>query len=380
MTKTTKKILIVNQSADLYGSDRSLLDLLSILPTNGYQPVVVLPERGPLLEKISALGIEVHVCEIFKLSRSLFKFNSLVKMPFALQRAFKVLSRLNRQHQFDVAYTNTLAVLGLPLWARLHRIPHIWHVREIIETPTLVSRIYKKMVPLLSDHIVCNSQNTFDWLAPPDHVSSHVIWNGIEASRHSYENPYQTLIAGLPVVLLVGRVNHWKGQDLLLAASIHNFKGGNLYNLVFLGSPVPGQEAWVDALNENIKQSGFQSYIHHVDFVSDTTPYYQHADLVVVPSKKPEPFGRVAIEAMACAKPVLAANHGGLIEIVQHQHTGLLFTPNNTLELADCLKRLVSDAQMRQSFGEAGLSRQAACFSLQAYQSSMLAVFASINY
>lgn len=380
MAKTTKKVLIVNQSADLYGSDRSLLDLLAILPTNGYQAVVVLPERGPLLDKINALGIEVHVCEIFKLSRSVFRLSNLFRMPFILQRAFKCLSRLNRQHQFDLAYTNTLAVLGLPLWARLHRIPHVWHVREIIETPTLVSGIYKKIVPLLSDHIVCNSQNTFNWLAPPKHVSSHVVWNGIEANRYPCDTPYQTQIAALPVVLMAGRVNHWKGQDLLLAASIQNFKGGNLYNLVFLGSAAPGQEALVAALHESIKQSGFQAYIQHVDFVVDATPYYQHADLVVVPSKKPEPFGRVAIEAMACAKPVLAANHGGLVEIVQHQHTGLLFSPNNTTELADCLKRLVSDAPLRQTFGEAGLSRQAASFSLQAYQSSMLAVFESITY
>ncbi|MDP8567781.1 glycosyltransferase family 4 protein [Methylophilus aquaticus] len=380
MTKITKKVLIVNQSAELYGSDRSLLDLLTILPTSGYQPVVVLPEQGPLLEKIRALGIEVYVFEIFKLSRSIFKLSTLVKMPFTLYRVFKDLSRLNRLHQFDLSYTNTLAVLGLPLWARMHRIPHIWHVREIIETPRFVSSVYKKIVPLLSDHIVCNSKNTLEWLEPPDHVSSHVIWNGIEATRRIFRNPYQTLSAPLPVVLLAGRINHWKGQDLLLAASVQNFKSGNLYNLVFLGSAAEGQEALVSALRESIKQSGFEKYIQHVDFVSDATPYYQHADLVVVPSTKPEPFGRVAIEAMACAKPVLAASHGGLIEIVQHQRTGLLFTPNSITELANCLKVLVSDAQMRLAFGEAGQIRQAAYFSLQAYQSKLLAVFAAIKH
>ena len=85
----------------------------------------------------------------------------------------------------------------------------------------------------------------------------------------------------------------------------------------------------------------------------------------MVPSLEPEPFGMVAIEAMACALPVVAAAHGGLLDIVAPQQTGLLFQPRNARALADSLLTLARDAPLRRRLGTAGAQRQRDLFSLQ---------------
>lgn len=369
-----RKILVINQSSELYGSDRSLLDVIKALVASGNSPVVVLPDEGPLADVLRNENVEVYLCEIFKLSRSILG-SGIFTAPLKLFKALKALNQLDKIYHFDCVYTNTVAVLGAPIWAFFKKKPHIWHVREIVESPKFVSRIYKMIVPSLSDYVVFNSENTLRWIAPSQKLSTQVVWNGIQIPKTTQDNPYKNTLPGLPIVLLVGRINDWKGQDLLLEASLANFKNGNFFNLVFLGSAPPGQEHHVENLKAQINQSGHSQYIQIIDFVSDPTPYYQYSDIVVVPSKKPEPFGRVAIEGMAFGKAVIAAKHGGLVEIVVDKATGLLFEPNDKNELSNSLRILTTNVEKRTELGHAGLKRQEEHFSLKAYQAKMLKIF-----
>jgi len=105
--------------------------------------------------------------------------------------------------------------------------------------------------------------------------------------------------------------------------------------------------------------------VHFVAFRADIYPVWRASDIAVVPSIEPEPFGLVAIEAMACGVPVVAAAHGGLLDIVEHEVSGLLFTPRDVDALAHSLLRLAGDAALRQRLGAAGKLRQAAQFSIQ---------------
>ena len=67
----------------------------------------------------------------------------------------------------------------------------------------------------------------------------------------------------------------------------------------------------------------------------------------------------------AVALPVVAAAHGGLLDIVAPQQTGLLFQPRNARALADSLLTLARDAPLRRRLGTAGAQRQRDLFSLQ---------------
>lgn len=81
--------------------------------------------------------------------------------------------------------------------------------------------------------------------------------------------------------------------------------------------------------------------------------------IAVVPSTYSDPCPTVALEAMACAKPVIASAIGGLPEIVVHGETGLLVPPGDDIALAEAIRELEADPDRQQSMGQAGLVRVA---------------------
>ncbi|MEK6590214.1 MAG: glycosyltransferase family 4 protein [Nitrospinota bacterium] len=84
---------------------------------------------------------------------------------------------------------------------------------------------------------------------------------------------------------------------------------------------------------------------------------YQDMDICVVPSLWEEPFGMVAVEAMACGKPVVASKAGGLRESVEDGVTGFHFPPGNADVLAEKLNILLDNSSLRESMGRAGRER-----------------------
>jgi glycogen(starch) synthase len=99
----------------------------------------------------------------------------------------------------------------------------------------------------------------------------------------------------------------------------------------------------------------------HVDFVGwQTGPalvsFYQQADVVVVPSRY-EPFGLVALEAMACGRPVVASSAGGLAEIVMDSETGFLVPPGDDLRLAQRIVQVLLDHGIATRMGLAARER-----------------------
>ena len=79
---------------------------------------------------------------------------------------------------------------------------------------------------------------------------------------------------------------------------------------------------------------------------------YKASDIIVFPSIWQEPFGRIAIEAMAASKPIVASNVGGIKDIVNN--TGYLVNPNNLNEWSKKINRLVRDKKLRNKLGKQG--------------------------
>lgn len=83
------------------------------------------------------------------------------------------------------------------------------------------------------------------------------------------------------------------------------------------------------------------------------------SSIAVVPSTWSDPCPTVALEAMACAKPVIASAIGGLPDIVVHGETGLLVPPGDHVALADAIRELEADPDRQHRMGQAGLARVA---------------------
>lgn len=367
--------LFVHQAAELYGSDRVLLALVQSLRAHaGCQPVVLLPEDGPLRQELEALGVEVHVVPLVKVSRALFSPPGLLGLFVQIPRSLKAISTLLAGRRIDVVHTNTLAVLSGAFWARLHGIPHVWHVHEIITRPKIVAWAFPVLLRLFSDRVVSISGMTQQNLLsrqPTLAAKSEIIFNGLDVPdlyTPAEVRDFRRALgpADKTLVTLVGRINHWKGQGLLVeAARILVYERGR-DDVVFLmvGSPPKGQEEILDDLRARIRDAKVSDKVLIKEFVNNIWPVWAASDIAVIPSTEPEPFGMVAIEAMAMEKAVVAARHGGLLDIIEDGRSGTFFQPGEASALADRIEALLDAPDERRRLGLAARQRVQSHFSL----------------
>ena len=373
----TPLVLFLHGSADMYGSDKVLLNLATALLSKGVLlPVVVLHEDGPLCAALAAAGVEVHVATVVKVQRRMLGPTLPWSLLRELSRAFTDLDRIAAGRAVRLVYSNTLAVLGGAFWARRHGLRHLWHVHEILNRPAAVRRGLPWLADRLSASVISNSQQTQDWLlrqAPRLADRAAVVFNGLPLPPQP--DPLAAAKfrfgAGVPVgallITVAGRLNHWKGQDLFIEALALMSRRGTLGSMhaAIVGDVFAGHEDLRAQLVAQADAAGLAQRVHFVPFVKDIWSVWRTTDIAVVPSIEPEPFGMVAIEAMACGVPVIAAAHGGLLDIIEHERSGLLFRPRDASALADAIERLSGCSELRRSLGASGEVRQAVMFSLE---------------
>jgi glycosyltransferase involved in cell wall biosynthesis len=382
-----KYVLFVHQSADLYGSDRVLLALTAKLNREIYHPIVLLPVDGPLLNELIAAEVECHVLPILRLSRGTLSLRGLLRLPADLYHSMSELNRLLAGRIIDVVHSNTLAVLSGAIWARWHRVTHVWHVHEIVLSPKFVRKVYSLLLSWLADCIICVSHATKQNLLQdkPTLIDKiHVVWNGlnreasIDADAVRQCRHFLGINDGEILVALVGRINRWKGQRKLVeAAGILWQQGVRNVRFVIVGGAPDGQEHFMTALQQAISESPAKQRFEVQPFTQNVWPVWDACDIAVIPSTEPEPFGMVAIEAMASSKAVIATNHGGVVEIVVDEETGLLVAPGDAQALAAAIKKLAEDDELRNGMGEKGVARFREYFTLDSYVRNIENVYES---
>ena len=376
------RILFVHQSAELYGSDRTLLTLVDRLHAQGVECIVLLPSAGPLGEALTQLGVEVHLLPVGKLSRASFSIFGFPALASEIKRCVRHIDQVLGRRRIDVVHSNTVAVLAGAWWARRRHVPHLWHVHELIVDPAFAVKAFPWLLRQFADRIVCNSTLTREWVVreQPDLADRAVtVWNGvpeIERMEEHRRRAARTFLGASPedvVITLAGRFNRFKGQALLVDAAEQLWATGRrALRVVMIGSAPVGQEHFLQALQTRIAKSPARSILQIHDFMDDISAIWAASDIGVVPSTDPEPFGLVAIEAMRAGKPVVAAAHGGLLDIVQDRQTGLLFAPGDSAALSKALAELIDDEGLRREMGCRGRDRQATVFSLDAHVQAML--------
>lgn len=384
-----KNILFIHQSAELYGSDKTLLLLLRYLDKTKYNPVVILPFEGPLKVELEKENIKVVIAPVLKLYRRMFSPKNIYIFFKDIRKAFKAANGLNAQYKFDLIYSNTLAVLLGIFYAKKTKIKHLWHVHEIIESPKIFTKLFRKLLALkCNSKIVYNSAETKKFWDVYESISikSEVICNGLEIKENNLtqeeileirsklfnSNPSELIIA------LVGRISRWKGQKVLLNTFYELCKTYSNIKLAFVGSPPPNQEFFLEELTIRIQELGISEKVQHIAFTNNIENIWQSIDIAVVPSIEPEPFGLVAVEAMLGRKPVIGSNHGGLKEIIVHNETGFLVEPNSERALSEAISKLIQNSELRRLLGEKGYERAVKEFSVEKYVQKIEKIFSGI--
>ncbi len=157
-------------------------------------------------------------------------------------------------------------------------------------------------------------------------------------------------------ILLPGRLTKWKGQEMFIDSlkilkekyNHENFKA------IILGSH-QGRKVYYKKLLTQVEKNQLKSNIVFLSNFEEMPVFYYATDVVVSSSIEPEAFGRVAVEAQAMQKPILASDLGGSKETVIDGKTGFLFKNNNPDSLAEHLNNIINmDKDKLQSIGNEG--------------------------
>jgi len=176
-----------------------------------------------------------------------------------------------------------------------------------------------------------------------------------------------------PVIMLPGRLSRWKGQRVLIEAA--RILSRPDVRILLVGDD-QGRTRYRMELENLIRQNGVQDIIHITGPCRDMAAAYMLADVVVCPSTDPEAFGRVAAEALAMGRLVVASDHGGARETVEDGKTGWLVSPGDPKALAKALCHTLDMTNAdRDKHSKLAITHISENFSKQKMCSATLAVY-----
>jgi glycosyltransferase involved in cell wall biosynthesis len=157
------------------------------------------------------------------------------------------------------------------------------------------------------------------------------------------------LEVGRPIIMLPGRISRWKGHRVLIEAlALMRHRDACA---VFVGDD-QGRTALVRDLINLAESHGVAPRLRIAGHCDDMPVALKLADVVVNPSTDPEAFGRVVVEAQSMGVLVVASDHGGAVETIEHGVTGWRVQPGDPLALADALDYILSlSREEREAMG-----------------------------
>ncbi len=365
------KILAVHQGAELYGSDRSFFLSISILRKKYPEATVevILHEDGPLRKELEKIVI-VRISKLSKLSKAALKrFNFSFVLYF-----IKNLLQIPKIRRYDILYINTIVILDFIFLCRFvkSQVKPIIHVREI--QGGIVGQFFKWLLSFSNAYLIFNSRETMDSFYPQPSSNHFVVNNGVKGLANISSPTVDTLN-----ILLLGRVNKWKGQDFFLEVMGEMIRRGHQdIKLRIVGSVFKSQEHILEELHALVETNNLKDHVAFFEFTDTIDSHLSWSNLVAVPSIKPEPFGRVAIEGMSASRPLIVADHGGLAGIVDHLVTGYKFKPGDVASAVAGLEYYLADKERIHTMGEAAKNAFKMKYSEEKYDQNFTEVIARI--
>ena len=388
MRRPRPHLACLTTSAALGGAETSVLTLLTALARlePSWRITVILPADGPLGHRCRAAGFDVvrlpfppglaglgESAAVGAARRSIYQgrlvagaMRAAAGLPGYLRQLASVLD----SRAVTVLHTNGLkahvaGALARPAGTRL-----VWHLHEYVRARPLTARLLRALAHR-TECVVANSESVrrdAEAAFGPS-VACRRIYNAVDLDAFTPEGAVLDLaaLAGGPGdgaavrVGLVATFGRWKGHDVFIDA-LARLSARETWRAYVVGGAVyetPGSQWQASELRARADAAGVNGALRFTGHVEDVPAAMRALDVVVHASSKPEPFGMVIAEAMACGRAVVAVRAGGAAEIFEDGRTAVGFEQGDAAGLAACLGALVEDRVRREALGAA--ARAAAC-------------------
>jgi glycosyltransferase involved in cell wall biosynthesis len=244
---------------------------------------------------------------------------------------------------------------------KLKRRPVVWHVRSFTRDP------YDPLLFGMSSKIILVAQAlAYRFPFGKEGAKLHTIHNGVDLDHFTPKGVFPRRAPGgmlQPddiVLTVAARVEQAKGHLSLIDACSRIHLRPRRLRILFAGRVT--EPSYHSACLRKAQAAGLGDAVHFLGHVDDMQGLLNSSDIVALPSLEGEAFPRSVLEAMACGKPVVATDVGGVREAVLEGRTGFLVPAGSTTELASRLQALVVDETLRERMGQSGRRRAEALF------------------
>jgi glycosyltransferase involved in cell wall biosynthesis len=311
------------------------------------------------------------------------------KNPLTLWGNISRLKKICVEHQVDIIHARSRA----PAWSAM-RVAHSLHIPFITtcHAPYQVGGRLKRFynsVMAKGDRVIAISHYVADYLRREygtDDTRIRLVHRGVAMDKFhpTMVTPDRLIRAanewrvpdGATIIMLPGRLTAWKGHHVLIDA-VAKLNHPDIF-LAFVGSD-QGRADYVAELRDHIERVGLNGRVRFTGDYHDFAAAYMLSHIIVSASIEPEGFGRVAIEAQAMGRLVIATDHGGSRETIVHGQTGWLVPPNDPNALANALERVLNlDASERAQIGTAAMEHIAQHFTREQMIAKTLDVYREV--
>ncbi len=360
-TEHHPKVALVARGERVAGGEMSLLGLAHSLPPL-VLPLVWATEPGELVEVARAQGLEVHEgrWDMFDKRR-----------PWEFVRLVAEIRGEIRRRCIDLVHVNSpVEASAFVVAARLSRVPVVVHVRIRYDRAFL-----RRQALSWANAVVFNSQALKDEIGWP---GGRVVHNGVRVGDRpgAAEKSQARAELGIPqnalVVAQFGQIIPRKAVDTGLRVLAALVERGTDARFLAVGEDPNGDT--LDQLKQLAHELGVEDRVTFTGYRRNATALMPAADVVLFPSRE-EAFGRVAIESMAQGVPVVAARVGGVVEIIEHDHSGFLAPVDDVAAMTDAVYRLLVEPPLYERIRKAGRERVMAAFTDEVHAQRMRAVY-----
>lgn len=352
-TTPVRRVLFVDHTAELGGGELAMLNLVSHMDRRRYEPIVLLFSDGPLVGRLKAARVPVHILplsgSVVRAKKDGLGWRSLLRVGDVVRTAAQVLrlAKVIRRERATLVHCNSLKadIIG-GLAGRLARRPVIWHVHDRIESgylPSQVARFFRVVARWLPAAVVANSRSTLATLHLPPRFAATVAPPGLRPEAFSVTRSSALADRSVVRIGIVGRIARWKGQDVFLRAAARVRQVFPEAHFLIVGGSLFAEGAYEAQLHELVRALGLDDCVEFAGHRDDAREIMAQLDVFVHASTRPEPFGQVITEAMAAGAPVVATDGGGAPEIVTHGETGFLVPMGDVAAMAEAIIRLLQD-------------------------------------
>ncbi len=309
------------------GVETGTVDFAKYLQEKGHHAVVV-SNGGPLVKELAIAGVTHYTLPVHK--KSLFSVLSCIKS----------LRDIILTEKIDIVHARSRVPAWIAFFA-CRKTPaeflttcHGYYSQHLFSAIMGWSKLIIVPSQVIGRHMVD------DFKVSAENV--RCIPRSVDLQRFNISRDDKVEKAH-PVISIVGRLTPLKGHIYFLRAMAQVLRKMSYVKVWIIGDAPVGKETYREELQVLVKRLGLVDCVEFLGTRQDVPQLLAKTDLLVMSSIVPEAFGRVILEAQAVGVPVIATSVGGVVEIIDHEQTGLLVLPKDSQAIADACLRILSD-------------------------------------